>query len=55
MWDEPDDHAQLRAKAEATECRQLRLAERLGTAWRAQIAAETPARDRWADRGTIDA
>ena len=39
-WDGPDDHAELRARAEATERRQLKRAEILGAAWRAQIAAE---------------
>jgi hypothetical protein len=43
-WDELGDHAELRARAEAAECRQLRRAAVLGTAWRAQIAVETPAR-----------
>jgi hypothetical protein len=42
-WDEPDDSARLRARAEASERRQLRRAEVLGVAWRAQIAAEKAA------------
>jgi hypothetical protein len=42
-WDDPDDHAQLRARAETAERRQTRRAALLGAAWRAQIAAETPA------------
>lgn len=43
-WDDSDDHAELRARGEATEHRQMRLAEVLGVAWRAQIADETPVR-----------
>jgi hypothetical protein len=43
--DDLDDNAELRARAEAIERRQTRLAEVLGVAWRAQIAAETPTRD----------
>jgi hypothetical protein len=41
LWGDPDDHAELRVKAEATERRQLRRAAVLGAVWRAQIAAET--------------
>jgi hypothetical protein len=39
-WDEPDDHAELRARAEAIKRRQMQRAELLGVVWRAQIAAE---------------
>jgi hypothetical protein len=42
-WDDPDDSAQLRAQAERQERRQIARVEVLGVAWRAQIAAETPA------------
>ena len=37
---EPDDHAQLRARAEAIERRQLQRAEVLGTVWWGEIRAE---------------
>ena len=38
VWDDPDDSAELRARAEATERRQLARAERLGVAWRQELA-----------------
>jgi hypothetical protein len=37
VWDGPDDHAELRARAEAVERRQTRLAETLGVAWRQEL------------------
>jgi hypothetical protein len=55
LWDDPDDSAELRAKAEAAERPQTARVQRLGRSWRAWIAAETSARDRWVDSGTIDA
>jgi hypothetical protein len=42
----PDDHAQLRARAETAERRQLRRAESLGALWRSQIRAERRQRER---------
>jgi hypothetical protein len=44
VWEEPEDHAQLWARAKAAERRQVHRAEVLGGAWRAQIVAETSAR-----------
>jgi hypothetical protein len=37
LWDEPNDHAELRAKAEATERRQDARAKRLGAVWQQEI------------------
>jgi hypothetical protein len=39
-WDDPDDSAELRAHAEASERRQLRLAEVLGAVWQGEIEVE---------------
>src|SRR5829696_8215687 len=36
-WDDPDDHVELRASAEATERRQRRLTEMLGVVWRQEL------------------
>ena len=38
--DDPDDHAELRARAEDAERRLVVQAEVLGVAWRAQIEEE---------------
>ena len=43
VWDDLDDSAALRARAEDAEQRQGRQVERLGAVWRASILAETPA------------
>jgi hypothetical protein len=40
MWDEPDDNAELRARAEATKRRQLVRVERLGRRWQHELAVE---------------
>src|SRR5215213_4666205 len=45
-WDDPDDHAALRARAEAAECRQLRRAEVLGVEWQHEIRAECQEQER---------
>ena len=45
-WDDPDDSAQLRAKAEASERRQLRRAAVLGVVWQGEIAEERQQRAR---------
>jgi hypothetical protein len=37
-WDDPNDHAELRAQAAAAERRQTARAERLGVAWRQELA-----------------
>jgi hypothetical protein len=37
-WDEPDDHAQLHANAEAIERQHLARAKRLGAVWRQELA-----------------
>jgi hypothetical protein len=39
-WDDPADHAELRAQAVATERRLAATAERIGRRWQRQIAAE---------------
>jgi hypothetical protein len=43
VWDELDDHAEFRARAEATERRQTVRVERLGRVWQTEILAETAA------------
>ena len=40
VWDDPDDHAQLLARAEAAERRQLARAEVLSVVWQREIRAE---------------
>jgi hypothetical protein len=39
-WNDPDDHAELRARAEASKCRQTRRTEVLGVMWQGEIRAE---------------
>jgi hypothetical protein len=45
-WDEPDDHAQFRAQAEACERRQLARVEVLSVAWRGEVRAERRRQER---------
>jgi hypothetical protein len=42
-WDDPDDSAEPRARGEALERLQTRLAEVLGVAWRQEFEQESPA------------
>ena len=37
-WDDPDDSAQLRARAKASERRQLQCAQVLGALWQQELA-----------------
>jgi hypothetical protein len=46
VWDDPDDHAELRARAEAIERRQMARVEIIGRRWQRQIAAEQARRRR---------
>jgi hypothetical protein len=39
-WDDPDDGAELRARAETAECRQTMRAEVLGAVWQGEIREE---------------
>ena len=41
VWDDLDDHAELRAQAEATERYPVVTAERLGVVWQREIARES--------------
>jgi hypothetical protein len=45
-WDEPDDSAKLRARAEAAERRQMAKAEVLGVVWRQELAGTADASGR---------
>jgi hypothetical protein len=49
-WDDPDDSAELRARAEAVERRHARHAAVLGVVWQGEIRAER-ARKRRGRRG----
>ena len=46
MWDEPNDHAELRARAETVERRYLAQAQVMGRRWQQEIAAERQQLDR---------
>jgi hypothetical protein len=48
-WDDPDDHAELRASAEATERRHPARAEYLGVVWHQELEqGSRAALDHWA-------
>jgi hypothetical protein len=46
VWDDPDDSAELRANAEATERRQMRRAAVLGAMWQHEIREEQRSTER---------
>ncbi len=49
-WDDPDDHAELRARAEATEQRLEASAARIGRRWQREVERERVGYAQRADR-----